>query len=246
MGIAAHQIAEKVILTFMAFLKSFLKSDPWNLIELGLVVIAMTTPFCGTSTYFFVYTYLALFRRLTSLLFNIDCAGARKWFRMEKLFSYYPLLRPGTDGQNRQTDKTERRTGQTDGQKRQYRQTDRTGQTDGRTDGQTDRQRWGACMHAYTHRHVNVNIYTHYKHIQIYLHILICISHMVVSICDLGGRTFEITMMIDLKDTCYVSGLLSPVPPITLTPYMVLPLFATRFADYAGGIWVSFIQPRLF
>ena len=32
---------------------------------------------------------------------------------------------------------------------------------------------------------------------------------------------------------------------ITLTPYMVLPLFATRFADYAGGIRVSFIQPRL-
>ena len=34
--------------------------------------------------------------------------------------------------------------------------------------------------------------------------------------------------------------------PITLTPYMVLPLFATRFADYAGGIRVSFIQTRLF
>ena len=33
---------------------------------------------------------------------------------------------------------------------------------------------------------------------------------------------------------------------ITQTPYMVLPLFATRFADYAGGIRVSFIQPRLF
>ena len=28
---------------------------------------------------------------------------------------------------------------------------------------------------------------------------------------------------------------------ITLTPYMVLPLFATRFADHAGGIRVSFI-----
>ena len=28
---------------------------------------------------------------------------------------------------------------------------------------------------------------------------------------------------------------------ITLTPYMVLPLFATRFADYAGGIRVSFM-----
>ena len=33
---------------------------------------------------------------------------------------------------------------------------------------------------------------------------------------------------------------------ITLTPYMVLPLFATRFADYAGGIRVFIIQPRLF
>ena len=33
---------------------------------------------------------------------------------------------------------------------------------------------------------------------------------------------------------------------ITLTPYMVLPLFATRFADYAGGIEVFFIQPCLF
>ena len=33
---------------------------------------------------------------------------------------------------------------------------------------------------------------------------------------------------------------------ITLTPYMVLPLFATRFADYTEGIRVSFIQPRLF
>ena len=36
-------------------------------------------------------------------------------------------------------------------------------------------------------------------------------------------------------------------PPVRSgTPYMVLPLFATRFADYAGGIRVSFIQPRLF
>ena len=33
---------------------------------------------------------------------------------------------------------------------------------------------------------------------------------------------------------------------ITLTPYMVLPLFVTRFAYYAGGIRVSFIQPHLF
>ena len=33
---------------------------------------------------------------------------------------------------------------------------------------------------------------------------------------------------------------------ITPTPCMALPLFATRFAAYAGGIRVSFIQPRLF
>ena len=32
---------------------------------------------------------------------------------------------------------------------------------------------------------------------------------------------------------------------ITLTRYMVLPLFAAKFADYAGGIRVSFIQPCL-
>ena len=31
-----------------------------------------------------------------------------------------------------------------------------------------------------------------------------------------------------------------------LTLYMVLPLFATRLADYAGGIPVCFMQPRLF
>ena len=36
------------------------------------------------------------------------------------------------------------------------------------------------------------------------------------------------------------------LPTITLTPYMVLPLFAIRFAGYAGGIRVSFMQPRLF
>ena len=33
---------------------------------------------------------------------------------------------------------------------------------------------------------------------------------------------------------------------ITPTPYMVLTLFATRFAAYDGGIQVSFIRPRLF
>ena len=34
--------------------------------------------------------------------------------------------------------------------------------------------------------------------------------------------------------------------PIMLTPYMVLQLFATTFADYAGDIQVFFIQPCLF
>ena len=38
----------------------------------------------------------------------------------------------------------------------------------------------------------------------------------------------------------------SAIIGITPTPYMVLPLFAARFADCAGGIQVSFIQPRLF
>ena len=33
---------------------------------------------------------------------------------------------------------------------------------------------------------------------------------------------------------------------ITLTPYMVFPLFATRFDAYASGILVSLIQPHLF
>ena len=37
-----------------------------------------------------------------------------------------------------------------------------------------------------------------------------------------------------------------PKGAITPTPYMVLPLFVTSFAAYAGGIRVSFIQPRLF
>ena len=45
------------------------------------------------------------------------------------------------------------------------------------------------------------------------------------------------------------SSALTPEPSlfyiITLTLYMVLPLFVTRFADYAGGIRLSFIQPRL-
>ena len=44
---------------------------------------------------------------------------------------------------------------------------------------------------------------------------------------------------------CY-PGLLWIIHGITLTPYMVLPLFAIRFADYAGGIRVSYIQPSLF
>ena len=36
------------------------------------------------------------------------------------------------------------------------------------------------------------------------------------------------------------------IASITLIPYVVLPLFATKFAAYAGGIRVSFTQPRLF
>ena len=35
------------------------------------------------------------------------------------------------------------------------------------------------------------------------------------------------------------------VMAITLTPYMVLPLFAIRFTAYAGGIRVSFIHPPM-
>ena len=40
--------------------------------------------------------------------------------------------------------------------------------------------------------------------------------------------------------------LIKAIAIITLTPYMVLPRFATRFAEYTGGIRVSFTQPRLF
>ena len=42
------------------------------------------------------------------------------------------------------------------------------------------------------------------------------------------------------------SWILNWINRITLTLYMVFPLFASRFAAYAGGILVSFIQPRLF
>ena len=38
----------------------------------------------------------------------------------------------------------------------------------------------------------------------------------------------------------------APKGQITPTPYMALPLFAIRFAAYAGGIRDSLIQPRLF
>ena len=48
------------------------------------------------------------------------------------------------------------------------------------------------------------------------------------------------------KDPVWVSNWVWEGCVITPTPYMVLPLFATRFAAYAGGIQVSFIQPRLF
>ena len=50
-------------------------------------------------------------------------------------------------------------------------------------------------------------------HIQMYLQIHICISHVVAPICDLGIRTFE--MIIDSKDPCHISWRLKPVPPRT-------------------------------
>ena len=43
------------------------------------------------------------------------------------------------------------------------------------------------------------------------------------------------------KGTLYSTDNAAYIWQITLTPYIVLPLFATRFADYAGGIRVSFI-----
>ena len=44
-----------------------------------------------------------------------------------------------------------------------------------------------------------------------------------------------------------LTELIGPGPGrITLTPYMVFLLFDTRFAAYAGGILISFIQPHLF
>ena len=48
------------------------------------------------------------------------------------------------------------------------------------------------------------------------------------------------------NDICFNALTFSEKSTITLTPYMVLPLFATRFAGYAGGIGVSLIQPRLY
>ena len=51
---------------------------------------------------------------------------------------------------------------------------------------------------------------------------------------------------IDEKNTNKLDVLMAWQLWITLTPHMVLPLFATRFAAYAGGIRVSFIQPCLF
>ena len=49
-----------------------------------------------------------------------------------------------------------------------------------------------------------------------------------------------------LKRPLLFGMILDCLAGITLTPYVVLQLFATRFAAYAGGILVSFIQPHLF
>ena len=66
--------------------------------------------------------------------------------------------------------------------------------------------------------------------------------HHLLGICDLQLELLSGNAAIRAKlvivHTCDLE--------ITLTPYMVLPLFATRFAAYAGGIQVSFIQPHLF
>ena len=48
------------------------------------------------------------------------------------------------------------------------------------------------------------------------------------------------------KVTLVMLDLSAAFDSITPTPYMMFPLFATRFAAYAGGILVSFIQPHLF
>ena len=65
-----------------------------------------------------------------------------------------------------------------------------------------------------------------------------------------GNKTFDYSDVVEVSPvgTAPTTSSFSTqhLASITLTPYMVLPVFATRFADYAGGIRVSFIQPHLF
>ena len=61
---------------------------------------------------------------------------------------------------------------------------------------------------------------------------------VIVRPCCVWGTTHVVIVRPCCVDHCHRL--------ITPTPYMVLPLFATRFAAYAGGIRDSFIQPRLF
>ena len=79
-------------------------------------------------------------------------------------------------------------------------------------------------------------------------------SHLAIFAHDTTGFPYINQNKITTLGTVQQQTLLVIVPQctalnknfvITLTPYMVLPLLATRFADYAGGIRVSFIQPRL-
>ena len=56
--------------------------------------------------------------------------------------------------------------------------------------------------------------------------------------------TFDITDVIMTTPSATSDVIVAII--ITPTPYMVLPLFATRFAAYTGGIRVSFMHPRLF
>ena len=56
--------------------------------------------------------------------------------------------------------------------------------------------------------------------------------------------TFDITDVIMTTPSATSDVIVAII--ITSTPYMVLPLFATRFAAYAGGIRVSFMHTRLF
>ena len=73
----------------------------------------------------------------------------------------------------------------------------------------------------------------------------VCVNHKLVRL--LTHQPFKLGSP-NLDQRCQRPWLRPPMfcGAITLTLYMVLPLFATRFADYAGDIRVSFIQPRLF